>query len=122
MKTKITTLLLTAILLFASCSSKLKTDYDCECKELWSKIKGHEFEDFEKAWGHYVDKEENFDDMKVGYKYQISYECAGSPNCGEIWLWFDAFRMEGSADLAPMNKVHHAYCYSPGRDTQNLIK
>jgi hypothetical protein len=121
MKTKMKLITLVLALVLASCSSKLQQSYGCECKDLWSKIKGHKFEDFEKDWGHYIDKEENFSEKKVGYKYRITYSCDGSSKCGEIWIWFDALRQDGSSELISFGTITHSYCYGPGSDSPRLV-
>jgi hypothetical protein len=113
----IITALFSTLLLLSSCNSDLKTSYSCKCEDLWSKIKGHEYEEFEKAWGQPMDTDSQWEEKKIGYKWKIDglYDCPSSSACGEIWVWFEGAQSE-NGEILPMGNCKYANCYNGGNE------
>ncbi len=106
------------MLLLASCGGKLNTKNDCHCEDLWSEIKGNEYEDFVSAWGQPLDTDSQWEEKKIGYKWKIDglYECDGSSSaCGEIWVWFEGAQHE-NGEILPMGNCKYANCYNGGNE------
>ena len=106
-------LFITTIIIFSGCTKSLKRNNDCFVEESWSLVKGHEYEDFEKAWGnpdHEYQREET-DEITCVWKVPNLFKKGGKEYFNdEIDLTFDRFWFEIGNNYQPMGKVKYGHC------------